>query len=86
VDCLGDLRLARLRERRVLRWLHFASLLYGIFIETAPPYRGPFLVHYLDAVIYPNIPEAALVPLAAAVCAINRYLHARRFRLLFGDN
>jgi uncharacterized protein DUF2784 len=86
------------RERRVLRWFHFASLIYGILIETTPwpcpltlleqylesragitPYRGPFLVHYLDAVIYPNMPEPVLVPLAIAVCGVNLYLHARRF-------
>jgi hypothetical protein len=64
------------RNRPVLRWLHFASLIYGIFIEIAPwpcpltlleqhleslagiaPYREPFLVHYLDAVVYPDIAE-----------------------------
>ncbi len=42
------------------------------------PYHGPFLVHYLDAVVYPNVPEALLVSIAIAVCGANLYLHARR--------
>jgi hypothetical protein len=86
------------RNRPVLRWLHFGSLIYGIVIEISPwpcpltlleqwlesragmaPYRGPFLVHYLDALVYPNVPETVLVPIAVAVCAVNLYLHARRF-------
>ncbi len=86
------------RRRRVLRWLHFASLIYGMGIEVAPwpcpltlleqwleskagmaPYRGPFLAHYLDALVYPNVPEWVLVPVALAACAFNLYLHARRF-------
>ena len=85
------------RNRRMLRWLHLASLAYSVFIEIAPlpcpltllenylesragitPYRGPFLVHYLDAVVYPNVPEVLLVSIAVAVCGANLYLHARR--------
>ena len=85
------------RHRPRLRWAHFASLIYSVFIELAPlpcpltllenhlefragvtPYRGPFLLHYLDAVVYPNVPEALLVSLAVAVCGANLYLHVRR--------
>jgi hypothetical protein len=41
------------------------------------PYQQPFLVHYLEAVIYPDIPEAVLVSYAAVVCAVNFGLYAR---------
>jgi len=87
------------RSRRNLRRLHFASLLYGIFIEIAPwpcpltllenqleslagltPYRGPFLLHYLDALVYPNVSDVLLVSVAVAVCGVNLFLHVRRFR------
>ena len=86
------------RHRPVLRWVHFGSLIYGIFIELAPwpcpltlleqwlklkagvsAYQGPFLVHYLDAAVYPDVPEFLLVSVAVAVCVLNLYLHARRF-------
>jgi len=85
------------RNRRVLRWAHFVSLIYGIFIELAPwpcpltlleqwleskggvnPYHEPFLVHYLEAFVYPNVPVTLLVSCAVAVCGINLYLHARK--------
>jgi hypothetical protein len=87
------------RNRRLLRWLHFAALIYGVIIEVAPwpcpltvlenyleslaritPYKGPFLVHYLDAIVYPNIPETLLVTIAVVVCATNLSLHVRRIR------
>ncbi len=80
-----------------LRWLHLASLVYGIFVEIAPwpcpltlleqwleskagmvPYRQPFLVHYLEALVYPIVPERVLIPVAVAVCGVNLYLHGRR--------
>ena len=86
------------RNRPVLRWLHFGSLIYGIFIEIAPwpcpltlleqwleskggaaVYRGQFLVHYLEAVVYPDVSEGVLVSVAVAVCMVNLYLHAQRF-------
>jgi hypothetical protein len=85
------------RNRRLLRWLHFASLIYGVFIEIAPwpcpltlleqhleslagiaPYRQPFLVHYLEATIYPDVPQALLVSTAVVVCGANLYLHISR--------
>ena len=87
------------RNRPVLRWFHFTSLIYGVFIEIVPwpcpltllenyleslagvmPYRGPFLVHYLDSVVYPDIPEALLISFAIAVCGANLYFHVRRMR------
>ena len=33
-----------------------------------PAYRGPFLLHYLDAVVYPDIPPPLLIAGAVAVC------------------
>jgi Protein of Unknown function (DUF2784) len=44
------------------------------------PYRGPFLLHYLDALVYPDVPETVLISFAVAVCGVNLYLHARRLR------
>jgi Protein of Unknown function (DUF2784) len=85
------------RNRPVLRWFHFGSLTYGIFIEVAPwpcpltlleqwlesragfaVYREPFLVHYLEAAVYPDVPERVLVAVAVAVCLLNLCLHVRR--------
>lgn len=45
------------------------------------PARGPFLMHVLDAIVYPNVPEALVVGSAVVVCAailcvyLHRYLH-----------
>ena len=44
------------------------------------PYRGPFVLHYLDATVYPNIPQGLLVACGVAVCLFNLGLYARRFR------
>jgi len=87
------------RSRPGLRWLHFASLIYGVIIEIVSwpcpltlleqylesqagivPYRGPFLVHYLDAVVYPDVGEGVLISAAVVVCGANLYLHLRRLR------
>ncbi|MGB7022249.1 MAG: DUF2784 domain-containing protein [Candidatus Acidiferrales bacterium] len=46
----------------------------GIF-----PYHGPFLLHYLDAIVYPNVPLALLVAVAVVVCVFNLGIYARRF-------
>jgi hypothetical protein len=85
------------RSRPGLRWLHFASLIYGVSIEIAPwscpltlieqyleslagieAYRGPFLLHYLDALVYPDVKQGTLVLAAVVVCGANLYLHLRR--------
>jgi hypothetical protein len=82
----------------VLRWAHIASLVYSIFIETAPvpcpltlaeqwcesraritPYTQPFLVHYLEATIYPNIPLAVLIPSAVGLCLFLLGVYVRRY-------
>ncbi len=44
-------------------------------------YRGPFLLHYLDAVVYPNIPPNLLIAGAVAICLLNLWIYARRLRV-----
>ena len=46
-----------------------------------PAYRGPFLLHYLDAVVYPDIPPNLLITGAVAVCILNLWIYARRVRV-----
>jgi hypothetical protein len=41
-------------------------------------WTGGFLVHYLDATIYPNLPEWLLTGLGVAVCVFNLGIYARR--------
>ena len=43
------------------------------------PYQGPFLLHYLDALVYPDVPLVWLVPAAVAVCALNLLVYALRY-------
>ena len=93
------------RGHRRLRFAHIGSLVYSIFIETAPvpcpltlaeqwcesragiiPYREPFLVHYLEAAIYPDVPNAVLVPVAVLVCLILLGIYVRRFVRRNGAN
>jgi hypothetical protein len=86
-------------HRPVLRWLHIASLVYGIAIEVLPwppcpltileqwlegragvsPYHGSFLVHYLEALIYPEVPLTLLIVCAVAICAFNLGVYVFRF-------
>jgi hypothetical protein len=44
------------------------------------PYQGPFLLHFLDATVYPNVPLVWLVPAVVAVCGLNLALYAVRYR------
>jgi len=44
------------------------------------PYRGPFLLHYLDALVYPQVPPQILIWGAATVVAINAAVYWRRAR------
>ncbi len=41
-------------------------------------YRGAFLPHLLDRLVYPNLPEALLVAVGVAVCAVNLGVYAWR--------
>ena len=44
------------------------------------PYQGPFVLHYLDATVYPDIPQTLLVVCGVAVCLFNLGVYVRRFR------
>ena len=44
------------------------------------PYQGGFLLHYLDALVYPNISPALLTGFGVAICIFNLGIYARRFR------
>jgi hypothetical protein len=43
------------------------------------PYTQPFLVHYLEATIYPDVPLVVLVPIAVALCLFLLGVYVRRF-------
>ena len=42
------------------------------------PYQGPFLLHYLDAIVYPNLPPALVVTSGVLVCFINLLIYGFR--------
>jgi hypothetical protein len=85
------------RSRPVLRWLHIASLVWGILTELLPwpcpltlfenwleakagvePYRGGFLLHYLDKFVYPEISATILTVAGVLVCLLNLAFYARQ--------
>lgn len=43
------------------------------------PYQGGFLLHYLDKLVYPDIPGWLLATAGAAVCALNLFIYIRRW-------
>lgn len=86
------------RRRPLLRWLHIASLAYGIVITAGPwpcpltiaeqrfkaraglaAYEDSFLEHYLDRLVYPDIPLAWLTWGGVAVCCGILLLYLWRF-------
>lgn len=44
------------------------------------PYRESFLIHYLDALVYPNVSEGLLAWSAASFCVLLLGLYGLRFR------
>ena len=44
------------------------------------PYQGGFLLHYLDALVYPNIPPGLLTGLGVAACGVNLGIYALRYQ------
>lgn len=42
-------------------------------------YRGGFLLHYLDVLVYPDVPPSLLVLCAVVVCLFNLGVYAVRF-------
>ncbi len=59
------------------------TLAENYFLERAgiAPYREPFLVHYLEAVVYPDVSPALLTGCAVAVCVLILAIYIRRFRV-----
>ena len=43
------------------------------------PYQGGFLLHYLDALVYPNASPVLLTVAGVVVCSLNLALYARVF-------
>jgi hypothetical protein len=43
------------------------------------PYQGGFLLHYLDALVYPDISGTLLMTAGVAACLLNLGVYARRF-------
>jgi hypothetical protein len=44
------------------------------------PYRRGFMVHYLEAVVYPDVPPSLLAGIASAVCLLNLGVYLVRWR------
>ncbi|MFP5233930.1 MAG: DUF2784 domain-containing protein [Acidobacteriota bacterium] len=42
------------------------------------PWAGSFLLHYLDAIVYPNLPVSLLIALGVIVCGVNLLIYAWR--------
>jgi hypothetical protein len=42
------------------------------------PYQGPFVLHYLDAIVYPNLPSTLLIASGVLVCFINLSIYGFR--------
>jgi hypothetical protein len=42
------------------------------------PYSGGFLVHYLDGIVYPNLPAAVVISFGVAVCCANLLVYLVR--------
>ena len=43
-------------------------------------YHGSFLLHYLDAIVYPNFPGWVVTSAGVAVCTMNLSVYFRRLR------
>ncbi len=48
----------------------------------AAPYHGGFLLHYLDAIVYPNLPDWLITAAGVAVCGFNLGVYLWRLRSL----
>jgi Protein of Unknown function (DUF2784) len=45
-----------------------------------PAYQGSFLLHYLDAIVYPDLPGWIVTGAGVAVCALNLAIYGWRWR------
>src|SRR5262249_48729258 len=48
-------------------------------MQPTPEWTGGFLVHYLEAAIYPDLPAWLITGFGDAVCVFNLGIYARRF-------
>jgi len=46
----------------------------------SPLYQGGFLLHYLDVIVYPNLPYWVVTSAGVAVCALNLGIYCSRWR------
>ncbi len=46
------------------------------------PEQGGFLLHYLERLVYPNIPPAVLTIAAVIICGLNLAIYARQIRVV----
>jgi hypothetical protein len=46
----------------------------------ATAYHGSFVLHYLDAIVYPNVPDWILTSAGVAVCGLNLVIYGWRLR------
>lgn len=44
------------------------------------PYHGSFLLHYLDAIVYPDLPGWVVTSAGVVVCVVNLGIYFRRLR------
>ncbi len=44
-----------------------------------PTYQGGFILHYLDLLVYPDVPPSLLTVCGVAICLFNLGLYAVRF-------
>jgi hypothetical protein len=45
-----------------------------------PAYQGSFLVHYLDAIVYPSLPAWIVTSAGVAVCVLNLAIYGWQWR------
>lgn len=45
-----------------------------------PSYQGSFVLHYLDAIVYPNLPAWVVTSAGVVVCALNLGIYCWRLR------
>ena len=67
----------------ILYWPCPLTLLENWFEQKAgvEPYQGGCLLHYLDKLVYPDIPAVVLVSAAVVVCGLNIAYYVRLIRL-----
>jgi len=67
----------------IFRWPCPLTLVEVEFARRAgrTAYRDPFLVHYLEQLVYPDLPEAVVTVGAVAICGGILLLHLRRYAL-----